>query len=118
MDAAFAREAREDLLGDQGKQRARGPEQYVHDRVERVVGVDLVRTLLLTPEAGSAAADVPVVERVDEARDPLASSGDVVRVEVLADTVQQISRLCHDVAIQHLLGVGAERRSKIFRVRV
>ena len=120
VHALFAGEPPIDLLGDEWQQRAHDLAQGDEHRVQRVVGVLLVRVVGISrsPEAIPAAPDIPVVQRVEVLDEALTGPGEVIGIEGLRDAGHEVARLCEDVAVEHLLAVRAELRADAVGVGV
>ena len=113
VDAVAAGQAVVDLVGQQRQDRGRDPAERDQHRVQGVEGVvlgpDGLGIVVGGPEAAPAAADVPVVQGVEEGGDVLAGGGQVVAVERLADVDDQLAGLGQDVAVEPIGGVMVRR---------
>ena len=114
-------QSRPDLLGDHRKERRCDLGQRHEHGEERVESGEIGAAFTRTPEAVAAAADVPVVEGVDERLDLHGGAGEVVVVHVRLDRGDEVAGLGEDVAVEQIgVGsrVGCECRSVAFDVRV
>ena len=101
-----------DLLHHHREERRGHPGEGHQDRVEGVVGIALVGVVggcRLRPEPVPAAADVPVVERVDEPLDLMGGARQVVGVHPFAHRLHQRADLGEQVTVQQPGGVGPHR---------
>ena len=118
MDRLFTGQACVDLFGDHRQERRRQLQEVDEHRVERVISVLLVVGHIWTPEAVSASADVPVVERVEERADLLGRPGEVVGLHAVGGGFDDRAHLGEDVLVELVGRVGAHLRLVAVDVRV
>ncbi len=111
-------EVLEDLLRREGDDGGGDLDEGHQDPIEGVVGLFLVGVALTAPETATAAADVPVVQIVDERHEVGTGALDVVPIEGGGDGVDERLARADDPAIERILKLVERRLGGLIAVEV